>query len=254
MAQYTLNFINNSTLSGNFCIYQTDPSQEINKNIFSLVWFSKYCHPNTKCKFQWSIEYSFVWAETGVLIPGVIFEASENLSASLTDTSKNSIGFTNQNGAYRFIDTKKSTSEGSLGIYTDNTIPTSGVSIGIGMAGKPVFVKEASPNYNFTFQPHPQYWVAFGDFEEGTVLDVNSVTNSRNVVYPVNIYSQTAILEKNNTWTIQSRQQRNNIFRMSYTMSNEKIYKCGDCNYTWGSPVQPNQCPHCGSTKIYEKL
>ncbi len=37
----------------------------------------------------------------------------------------------------------------------------------IGMSGNGTFAVTATPNYNFTFPPHPRYWVAFGTYQVG---------------------------------------------------------------------------------------
>ena len=58
----------------------------------------------------------------------------------------------------------------------------------------------ASPNLKYTFMPHPRYWIAFGRFEEGEVIDVNRMTQKFEINYPVNVFSQTVELNTTNSW------------------------------------------------------
>ena len=93
--QYIINAINNSTWRGTFCVYQSDPNVN-DPRVMSLAWFSKVVAPGTRTKFIWTIDYSFVWAETGELIPGVIFDASQRFPADLSTT--NQVTFTSSGG------------------------------------------------------------------------------------------------------------------------------------------------------------
>lgn len=199
--QYTLNVTNNSTQSGSVVVYQKCPNQDQYDNLYSLAWFSKACHPGTNLKFRWTIDYSFAWSETGILSPGVYFDASEIKECDPSDTSKNTTGFSKQNGAYLFTAATKSANAGSLAIFTDATIPDGEASIGIGMSGNPTFAIPATPNFNFSFLPHPEYWVAFGRYEEGVVIDLNAVSETMKVAYPINVYSKSLTFNEDNTWS-----------------------------------------------------
>ncbi len=200
-AQYTLKLVNDSTLSGSFCVYQKCPEQLKNKNLYSLAWLAKFCHPDTQVKFKWTLDHCFVWSETGILQPRASFEAYQILPADPNNLAKNATGFTNLGGAYEFTSPGKPGIQGQLQIHTDSTIPCHGVSVGIGMSNRPTFGIECMPSFTYSFIPRPEYWVAFGDFEEGEVIDLNRVSQSVQVVYPVNVYAQTLVFNKDNTWS-----------------------------------------------------
>ena len=201
MTTYSLIVENKSILTGSICVYQRDPQQRINRNLYSLAWFSKMCHPNTTVEFSWSIDYCFNWAETGALRPGVLFSASESLAAdpSLVDATK-TIAFNYSSGAFRFVQAQEITDPGMLRIITDNTIPNKKASIGIGMSGQPAFATDAGPNLSYSFIPHPQYYVAFGYYLQGEVIDLNLVSSTVCVEYEDNIFERTVRLKSNNTW------------------------------------------------------
>ncbi|AEI61952.1 hypothetical protein LILAB_00080 [Corallococcus macrosporus] len=65
------------------------------------------------------------------------------------------------------------------------------------------FATQAGANLTHTFIPTPSYWVAAGvDQKVGTVLDIQTVTQTAPVIYPDNVYSLTATLNDDNTWTV----------------------------------------------------
>lgn len=199
--QYTLKVTNKSHNSGSFCVYQKDPDQEKYTNLYSLAWFSKACNPGTTLKFTWTLDYCFNWSETGILVPGVTFDASETKEADPSDSSKNAVGFTKANGAYMFTNPLRPGTPGELRIQTDNTIPINEASVGIGMSGQPALAISAQPNMDYAFIPHPEYWITFGNYTEGEVIDLNQVTETAKIVFPLNVYSVSMTLQEDNTWS-----------------------------------------------------
>lgn len=214
--RYSVNFINNSSNSGKVFIFQQDPDMQKPDNqgsdIMSLAWFSKTAHPNTKIKFTWSLDYSFVWSETGVLKPGIMFDASQVEAADLT--TNNETTFSYDDGAYEFTDLRSGT-PGSLIITEAGNVPSKMASVGIGMSGSGTFVKQAQPNLTLIFTPHPKYYIAFGNQEQGEVLDITEINNPGLLDFPPNVYSLTATLNVDNTWTIQPTMMSNELLLRS---------------------------------------
>ncbi len=196
---YSLIFVNNSSMLGDACVYQTDPNIN-DPNVMSLAWFSKRATPTTRVKFDWTIDYSFVWSETGVLVPGVVFSASQEWAADLSN--KNQVQFTKAGGAYSFQNQGTGPQPGSLYIREDSTIPAKQASVGIGMSGAGTFAVQAQPNITAIFTPHPKYWISFGNFMAGQVLDITTITSAAAIDFPYAVYSMTAILNPDNTWTV----------------------------------------------------
>jgi len=195
---YTLIFQNNSSNAGDVCVYQTDPNIGV-PDVMSLAWFSEYNYPTTQVQFQWEIDYSFVWGQTGNLVPGVVFSASQTWAADLQ--SKNQVTLT-YDQAYTFANQTYGPQSGTLYITEDRSLPLKDASVGIGMSGAGTFVVQAQPNLNLLFTPHPIYWITFGDFEPGEVLDIESITNVAQVAFPPNIFTMSAVLNPDNTWTV----------------------------------------------------
>lgn len=197
---YALTVRNDSKNYGNICLYQTMPDQP--DNLLTLAWLCKAAHPGTEVEFLWTTDYNFVWSDQGILKPGVRFKASQTIEADPSVITKNTIGFTKEYDAYKFVETDKSTRTGRLGIYTDQTIPHGEASIGIGMSGNGTFAVTATPNYNFIFLPHPRYWLAFGTYKTGEVMDIESMSNVIEVDFDPDVYEKTVTLKSDNSWKI----------------------------------------------------
>ncbi|MEW6122379.1 MAG: protein rhiA [Pseudomonadota bacterium] len=206
MTKYTLRFINNSSATRSFLCYQQDPNIGV-PDVVSLAWFAKQARPGTVVDFAWTIDYSFVWSQTGVLTPGVTFIASQSVPADPAGVNK--IQFDYVDGAYGFEQPATGGSAGSLTINTSAGFPANQAAIGIGMSGSGTFAVQAYPNDNAIFTPHPQYWVAFGNFLPGQVLDITNISNPANVAFPANVYAMVATLNSDFTWTIQPLGQAN---------------------------------------------
>lgn len=196
--QYSVIFVNNSNNTASACMYQQDPTIGV-PDVMSLAWFAQQAAPTTNVTFTWTIDYSFVWSQTGQLRPGVMFRASQTWPADLTSTNR--VTFTNNAGAYTFTNQGPGTA-GSLTVAEDRTVATN-AAVGVGMSGAGTFVAQSQPNWNLTFTPHPEYWITFGTFSPGEVMDVTSVSNSAHIQFPPNIYSMTATIDAGNNWTVQ---------------------------------------------------
>ncbi|MNE74108.1 hypothetical protein D3C80_1701610 [compost metagenome] len=107
------------------------------------------------------------------------------------------------NSGYQFADQTSGDQPGSLYVKMDNTIPLKQASVGIGMSGAGTFVVQAQPNMNLVFTPNPEYWVAFGNFEQGQTLDMQELTNTEKIDFPPGIKEMTVTLNQDNTWKVE---------------------------------------------------
>lgn len=197
---YKLIFKNNSSRTGNACIYQTDPDIG-NPNVMSLAWFSKGAHPGVRLNFSWGINYGFVWSETGELFPGINFSASQIVDADLN--SKNKTTFSKDSIGYFFKEPPvPGARPGALYIVEDETIPDKLASVGIAMSGAATFAVQAGPNLQATFTPHSKYWITFGNYEQGDVLDIGEITEAAEIDFPSGVYTMVATLNEDNTWDV----------------------------------------------------
>jgi len=197
--QYSIVFHNNSPENGSVCVFQQQPDLNI-PSVMSLAWFTKYTNQGTSATFTWNINYDFVWSQTGVLVPGVTFVASQVMPADLSTSNEITLDY---NGGYRFTNLQAGPIPGTLMVFQDSTLPANDASVGIGMSGNGTFVVQAEPNMTTKFTPHPQYWIALGNYNQGLVLDVESMTNIAQIKFLPNVYSMSATLNPDNTWAIE---------------------------------------------------
>lgn len=197
--EYQINFFNNSINSGTFMLFQQDPDINV-EGVISLAWITKFAHANTQGFFTWALNNDFVWMEKSSITSGILTGASQCFPADLL--SQNGITLTYDDGGYSFIDPVAQTPEGSLYIKQDNTIPLKQASVGIGMSGAPTFMVAAQPNMSLTFTPHPEYWITFGEFEQGQSLNIQEITGAAAITFPPGIFAMNVTLNTDNTWTI----------------------------------------------------
>lgn len=198
--QYNLIFKNDSVNPGNACVFQQDPDLGV-ENVMSLAWFSKYATPTTQVQFSWGIDYCFVWGQTGELVPGVIFAASQTWPADLSTSNAVTLDYDAAHNAFTF-ENQTSGTNGILTVFEDGTIPLNDASVGIGMSGAGTFVLPAQPNLQLNFTPHPTYYIAFGNYFPGQVLNISEMTNVQEIQFPTGIYTMKATLTAQNTWVV----------------------------------------------------
>lgn len=196
---YTLTINNRSAHSDYFMVFQNDPGS-FDSNAMALAWFSKYSNPgpNVTVKFTWTIDWGFSWADTGVLAPGVRYDANDVTPATST-TNQITLDY---NGAFQFTNQQAGPDPTLFYIRENGDIPVnSSGSVGITMSGSTVYATQARPNNNLTFSPHPQYFLAYGNYQEGQVIDVSTVNNPLELDYETGIYSLTVTLNADDTWS-----------------------------------------------------
>jgi hypothetical protein len=205
--QYQLTVVNNSSNLVDLCVYQSPPDLGV-QNVMALAWLTKRAYPTTTVTFGWSLDYSFVWSNNGTLAPGTTFKASQTWDADPFNISAPQQALlTYADGAYTFnkdaqpVPTPK---PGNLYIREDASVPLRQASVGIGMSGEGTFAVPTQPNQNLVFTPHPEYWVTAGTFERGQVIDEEQISDKAEVPFPPGVNAMLAILNADNTWTVQA--------------------------------------------------
>jgi hypothetical protein len=201
MTQYSLTCINNSAQLGCFAIYQKAPSLTVPSNVLSLAWFARPAHPGSRVTFKWDVDYSFVWSETGILKPGISFDASEVIPAD--PYGSNFVQLTEDKWGATYFDGIAGTgTNGSLTIKQLGNVVPNRTSVGVGMSGSGTYIVQASPNMTAVFTPHPNYWVLFGNYQQGQVMDIEDVSGDMEVTYGGSLTSRTATLGLDNLITV----------------------------------------------------
>lgn len=199
MSQYSILVKNESASNGSFVLYQTDPALLVT-NMASLAWLVNSAGPSTQGNFIWETDYSFVWGESGVLQPGVVFEPSQSWPADLA--TSNRVSFGQSQGGYQFQDPGRGPVSGNLYIREDGTVRPNGAAVGIAMSGSATFVQPAFPNTELVFTSTPNYWIAFGQFSQGQVLDPTTIVNAQQLIFPPASTSLAVTLKPDGTWSV----------------------------------------------------
>lgn len=199
-SSYALTCVNNSSLLGRFVVFQK-PSGNPGPDFSVLGWFARSAHPGTQLTFSWTTDYCFVWSETGVVKPGISFNAWQIVPAD--PMGRNAIQLTEDAYAATYFTTPTDTGpRGALTIEQLHNVVPHRTAVGIGMSGSGTIVVQAAPNTTTSFTPHSNYWVAFGNYFTGQVLHLEDMTGAVEVPYPAGVTSRTATLGPDNIITV----------------------------------------------------
>lgn len=199
MTQRQITLVNNSATATSLAVLQGSGEQPGN-----VAWLVKYAYPGTQVRFTWDdADYSFVWAGTGQLSPGIVVESSQVVPATPVEGNVIDLSYDSRNRTFYFHNQQTGGQMGMLSIRQDSSIPANAIAAGIGMAGKPTLVVQASPNMYTTFQPRPAYFLAFGAITQGEIVDPQTLPTQA-VEFPPNVVALTATLGPTNTWTVVS--------------------------------------------------
>jgi len=188
--------------NGQVCLFQTATHPEP-MDVVSLAWFTKHVRSGTSARIDWTADYLFSWSRQGSLTAGLVYKSSQTWSADLTN--RNAIDFVKEDymDAYTFQNQTSGPEEGYLFISQNRHVSADECAVGIGMSGSSTFVANSQPNMRFTFESNTQLWIAFGDFQQGEVLDIAKVTPSaQKITFTADQYSINAVLQKDDTWAI----------------------------------------------------
>ena len=150
-----------------------------------------------------------------IRVSGIVRAASGRLTARAGDgprsasqvwpaglDQKNQIVYTTKRGLPTFASPSDGDVSGQLYIRQDRRVEAGKSRVGLALSGLPAYTVPAQPNVDLIFTPKLEYWVTFGEFAPGEVLDLQEITNAAPVVYPPNCYAINARLNADNLWTI----------------------------------------------------
>lgn len=195
----TLLFRNESTKEGAVCVFQTDASLGV-PEAQPVAWLVKSAAPKTSVLFQWLTRYCFVWAQTCHLSPGVVVRSSQVWPS--TPRARNEVVFRREQQTYTFAPAEREGTEGTLSIITDATVERDQAVIGIGMAELPTFLVPARPDQVVTFQPQPSYWITFGQFAPGQIVEQEARAAAVALPFSPTVDAVAAVLRPDQSWLV----------------------------------------------------
>lgn len=198
---YSVTVTNGSTRDTVIVLYQRSVDLGV-PDARSLAWLARSSSPNSNVTFNWSLDYSFVWAQMGTLQPGSVFAALAAVPADPNNLSSNQVQFDNREGEFTLVPVSEPGAEvGHLYVRASPSVPPNSAAVGIGMSGAPVFAVSAQPNTNLVFHPNPEYWIAAGMFTAGEVLDPDQITSQAQVTF-AGTFAMKAELQDNGNWVV----------------------------------------------------
>lgn len=198
-ARYQVNITNNSSQNTTFILFQKDPNQNQYQGL-SVVWRSQQLSPRSKATFDWSKDYSFVAGNTGPLMPGTKFNAESMMEADPNGSTNAAVLDSNGRGCQ--LSMSQGGQPGRLTLMTGNSVsPQPQFSAGMGMEGSATVIVQARPGMNYQFSPDTEYWVAFGNYEIGQVLNPN-VQNAARISFQGGVTKMNVVLNQDGSYTI----------------------------------------------------
>lgn len=201
MAAYTVTCINNSQLNGSFTIFQKPPKITAPAVVYPLAWLARPTAPGSQVTFTWSTDYNFVWAETGDIASEIHFRASQVIPAD--PNGQNFVQLTRDSfGATVFSGQNTTGNIGSLTIRQLSNIVFGRTAVGIGMSGSAIYAILSAPNITAVFTPIPNYWIIFGNYETGDMINPADIGGAVELLYVSSLTARTAVLNLDNLITV----------------------------------------------------
>lgn len=198
-AQLSLNVINNSSSTISACLYQ-QPQNQL-PGLYPVVWLSAPLYPGMRRTFAWSNnDYSFVWAQTGLLMPGIIFFPSQLIAANIGDQITFNV---NGSGGYAQFGSPTPSPSNNLTINDGANFNLLQYAVGVGLSGSAVYVAQAQPNMAYQFTPASNKIFLFaGNCQTGEVLmNTQTISNAALITYAGQTQA-TATLQMNGMWNV----------------------------------------------------
>jgi hypothetical protein len=161
------------------------------------VWQSKFTYNDVNSVFEWQENFGFVWQQYGAKN-----NSQQILPTDLKTNNEITLDYDAQHQAFRFKDQKQGNPPGTLIINQSSTIPSGTVRIGLAIAGYPAAMQDSHPNSTLTIVQCSKYYVAFDVEEQTGVVNVNKTSKLALLKFPPNIYSLTATINEDFTWTV----------------------------------------------------
>lgn len=195
MSSYSLTVTNNSGADQNIAIYQDYPSLLAG---MPLVWLAQTVNNGNNTTYTWDINWGINWGTTSQpLSAGVQWTSGGPFQAMdpLTAGGNNSMGLTYTNKQFKTTPTayhQANVKPGCMAVSTDTSFTvaqSAPMSLAVYMNGTPAFVVPGQPNGTYLFETHPVYWICVTDYEAGTAISSEYLSNAVQLSFPVGVTS-----------------------------------------------------------------
>lgn len=201
MPRYSLTCTNNSQLRGRFMVFQKAPPSSENENIKVLAWFARPAAPGSKVTFTWTTNYCFFWSEYNLISSEISANAGQVIEADAEDINTVEIGVDDYD-ATSFSPPRGGGVSGTLTIEQMESIVPGRTLVGIGMSGAAVMGVSANPNTISTFRLQPNYWITFGNFQTGEIIDPEQISSAVEITFAGGTHNRTVVMGLDNLITV----------------------------------------------------
>lgn len=199
----TVNFFNDSGRDASAMLFLRTGPDRGQLGRASVAWIAKYAFARTRIALTWALQPCFVWTNTGQLVPGVVTTTGQVFDADPFSTNLITFTYRQDVGAFTFLDQREGQPAGTLVVRTDAAVPPLMASVGVGLSEQAAFLMPAVPNMQMVFDMRGiSYWIAFGSFKPGQVLEEDQVANAARIDFPPNIVAMDARIDAADAWHI----------------------------------------------------
>lgn len=209
--QLNLTVINNSVIDLTFAVFAKLPTKP-DYGTVSLAWLLQQINKGgNNHTFTWNTDWAFIWSAMGTEVgyqwvaKGKPLPANPNSDATCAAVFSYNGDFTLTYGP--------GTSDGKTLRVTDTPqIPTPDIkqsSVGLALNGSAICATQAGPNLHQAFTLHPTYYIGAGTYVKGEMVDISNSTDFQVLTYENGNIALTAILNKDNTWSVKPSQEIN---------------------------------------------
>lgn len=187
--KYSVKFNNNTGTDGTFMMF-TQGVDAGRDDLKTLAWFAKKVNNSTNTSFDWEVDFSLQWAESGTLSKGVRFVAGQNMPVVMPNSSK---AYLDYNGAFKFNGAEQGPQD-RFDVYQSANIPVDNSgSVALAIGGKPACAVPVHPNVVVTFKPDLKYYAAYvlSTVQTSEVIEIDQISS----VYPVEFASGVSDIE-----------------------------------------------------------
>lgn len=168
-----------------------------------LAWMAAPCPPGNTMVFQWVLKYSILFSNTSNLSPGAQFTSIGGVDVDPVQGDVYTLSADGATYSFKGHSTAIKGTPGTVGAQTDCSVKNNQVSLALGIIGIPVFACDTQTNSVVAFTPKPKYYLAFGQYQQGTVLNEASMSHSIELNFEaMKTYSFTADIDASHNWNL----------------------------------------------------
>jgi hypothetical protein len=199
--EYTVVFSNESGRSRTVVLFQSPPDSVLD-GAFAVAWHTAEVATNRNATIKWDLEYR-ISSSPGQISVGSVYTPTNTLSVDLTEGM--AVTFDAGSGQFSVSGQGGDIEAGTLTVSVVGGTSGEPVAIGIGLDDKPLLVAPLPENATWQYRPSMTYRIAFGQFEQGGILDESMMDESTEVRFSDGVRTLLVTLADDGTYQVEER-------------------------------------------------